>query len=107
MNEAGRLLDEGASIESVDNALEGFGFPVGPITLFDEVGIDIGGKVGLVLAEAFGARMTPSEAMRRVVTAGRTGRKGRKRLLPLRSDREEGRRRRIRVRDHRRRSVGS
>ena len=76
MNEAGRLLDEGASIESIDRALEGFGFPVGPITLLDEVGIDIGGKVGLVLAEALGARMTPSEAMRRVVTAGRTGRKG-------------------------------
>ncbi len=76
MNEAGRLLDEGASIESIDTALEGFGFPVGPITLLDEVGIDIGGKVGLVLAEALGARMTPSEAMRRVVTAGRTGRKG-------------------------------
>jgi 3-hydroxyacyl-CoA dehydrogenase/enoyl-CoA hydratase/3-hydroxybutyryl-CoA epimerase len=32
--------------------------------------------VGLVLAEAFGGRMAPSEAMKRVVTAGRTGRKG-------------------------------
>ena len=77
MNEAGRLLDEGASIESVDNALVEFGFPVGPITLLDEVGIDVGGKVGLVLVEAFGERMAPSEAMTRVVGAGRTGRKGR------------------------------
>jgi 3-hydroxyacyl-CoA dehydrogenase/enoyl-CoA hydratase/3-hydroxybutyryl-CoA epimerase len=77
MNEAGRLLDEGASIEAIDKALVDFGFPVGPITLIDEVGIDVGGKVGLVLAEAFGPRMQPSEAMRRVVTAGRTGRKGR------------------------------
>src|SRR5438477_5963574 len=77
MNEAGRLLDEGAAIEAVDRALVDFGFPVGPITLLDEVGIDVGGKVGLVLAEAFGPRMQPSEAMRRVVTAGRTGRKGR------------------------------
>jgi 3-hydroxyacyl-CoA dehydrogenase / enoyl-CoA hydratase / 3-hydroxybutyryl-CoA epimerase len=76
MNEAGRLLDEGASIEAIDRALVGFGFPVGPITLLDEVGIDVGGKVGLVLAEAFGARMAPSEAMRRVVAANRTGRKG-------------------------------
>ena len=76
MNEAGRLLDEGASIEAIDHALVGFGFPVGPITLLDEVGIDVGGKVGLVLAEAFGARMAPSEAMRRVVAANRTGRKG-------------------------------
>ena len=76
MNEAGRLLDEGASIDAIDTALVEFGFPVGPITLLDEVGIDIGGKVGLVLTEAFGARLAPSEAMRRVVAAGRTGRKG-------------------------------
>ena len=76
MNEAGRLLDEGASIESIDGALVAFGFPVGPITLLDEVGIDVGGKVGLVLTEAFGARMAPSEGMRRIVAAGRTGRKG-------------------------------
>ncbi|HVX39687.1 MAG TPA: fatty acid oxidation complex subunit alpha FadJ [Gemmatimonadaceae bacterium] len=76
MNEAGRLLDEGASIDAVDSALVDFGFPVGPITLLDEVGIDVGGKVGQVLADAFGERMAPSEAMRRVVVAGRTGRKG-------------------------------
>jgi len=76
MNEAGRLLDEGASIESIDSALVDFGFPVGPITLLDEVGIDVGGKVGLVLAEVFGPRMSPSESMRAVVAAGRTGRKG-------------------------------
>ena len=76
MNEAGRLLDEGASIESIDTALLDFGFPVGPITLLDEVGIDVGGKVGVVLSEAFGSRMVPSEALRRVVESGRTGRKG-------------------------------
>jgi 3-hydroxyacyl-CoA dehydrogenase / enoyl-CoA hydratase / 3-hydroxybutyryl-CoA epimerase len=78
MNEAGRLLDEGASIESIDRALTDFGFPVGPITLLDEVGIDVGGKVGQVLFEAFGSRMAPSESLRRVVESGRTGRKGKK-----------------------------
>jgi 3-hydroxyacyl-CoA dehydrogenase/enoyl-CoA hydratase/3-hydroxybutyryl-CoA epimerase len=78
MNEAGRLLDEGAPIDVVDEALVRFGFPVGPITLLDEVGLDVGGRVGLVLAEAFGARMAPPESMRRVVESGRTGRKGRK-----------------------------
>ncbi|MEO8563606.1 MAG: fatty acid oxidation complex subunit alpha FadJ [bacterium] len=78
MNEAGRLLDEGASIEAIDSALTSFGFPVGPITLLDEVGIDVGGKVGQVLAEAFGGRMTPSESLRRVVESGRVGRKGKK-----------------------------
>ncbi|HEU4989321.1 MAG TPA: fatty acid oxidation complex subunit alpha FadJ [Gemmatimonadaceae bacterium] len=76
MNEAGMLLDENAAIEQVDRALVEFGFPVGPITLLDEVGIDVGGKVGLVLSQAFGHRMTPSQALRRVVESGRTGRKG-------------------------------
>lgn len=78
MNEAGRLLDEGASIDALDAALTKFGFPVGPLTLLDEVGIDVGGKVGQVLYEAFGARMAPSDSLRRVVASGRTGRKGRK-----------------------------
>ena len=78
MNEAGRLLDEGASIESIDTALTDYGFPVGPITLLDEVGIDVGGKVGQVLFESFGGRMAPSESLRRVVESGRTGRKGKK-----------------------------
>jgi 3-hydroxyacyl-CoA dehydrogenase/enoyl-CoA hydratase/3-hydroxybutyryl-CoA epimerase len=77
MNEAGRLLEEGAAIDTIDKALVDFGFPVGPITLLDEVGIDVGGKVGLVLSEALGLRMAPSDAMRRVVAAGRLGRKGR------------------------------
>ena len=76
LNEAGKLLDEGAGITPIDTALTQFGFPVGPITLMDEVGIDVGGKVGLVLSQAFGAHMAPSDAMRKVVESGRTGRKG-------------------------------
>ena len=76
MNEAGHLLDEGASIEALDAALVEFGFPVGPVTLLDEVGIDVAGKVAVVLGDAFGARMAPSRSLARVVAAGRTGRKG-------------------------------
>ncbi|HEX8724025.1 MAG TPA: fatty acid oxidation complex subunit alpha FadJ [Gemmatimonadaceae bacterium] len=76
MNEAGLLLDENVAIEQIDAALVEFGFPVGPITLLDEVGIDVGGKVGLVLSKAFGHRMAPSHALRRVAESGRTGRKG-------------------------------
>jgi 3-hydroxyacyl-CoA dehydrogenase / enoyl-CoA hydratase / 3-hydroxybutyryl-CoA epimerase len=76
MNEAGHLLDEGVPIDVIDAALVGFGFPVGPIALIDEVGLDIAEKVGTVLRGAFGARMAPAESMQRVVQAGRTGRKG-------------------------------
>ena len=77
MNEAGRILDEGVAVDVVDRALVDFGFPVGPLTLMDEVGLDVGGHVGRKMAEAFGARMLPADGVRRVVESGRTGRKGR------------------------------
>ncbi len=77
INEAGRLLDEGARIDDVDAALTDFGFPVGPITLLDEVGLDIAGKSGPIMAAAFGDRMLPSDTLRRVVESGRLGRKAR------------------------------
>ena len=76
INEAGRILDEGVAVDTIDNALVEFGFPVGPITLMDEVGLDVGKKVGLTMAQAFGPRMMPGEGVRRVVESGRTGRKG-------------------------------
>jgi len=78
LNEAGRLLDGGAAVDAVDRALVKFGFPVGPITLLDEVGLDIAGKSGAIFLDAFGERMAPSQTLRRVVESGRLGRKGKK-----------------------------
>ncbi|HXC26051.1 MAG TPA: fatty acid oxidation complex subunit alpha FadJ [Gemmatimonadaceae bacterium] len=78
INEAGRLLDEGVSIDAIDSALVKFGFPVGPITLIDEVGLDIAGKAGQIMFEAFGARLIPSESLRKVIESGRYGRKSKK-----------------------------
>ncbi len=76
INEAGRLLDEGAAIDAIDEALLAFGFPVGPITLLDEVGLDIAAKSGRIMLDAFGARAAPSASLQRVQEAGRLGRKG-------------------------------
>ncbi len=78
MNEAARLVVEGAPIEDVDRAIVSFGFPVGPITLLDEVGIDVGDKVGKILHASFGERMAPPAALHAVVAGGRLGRKNRK-----------------------------
>lgn len=78
INEAARLLDEGTQIEQIDSALTDFGFPVGPITLIDEVGLDVAAKAGKIMSEAFGARLTPPVSLARVVEAGRYGRKVRK-----------------------------
>lgn len=78
MNEAARLVEEGAAIEGVDRAMVDFGFPVGPITLLDEVGIDVGAKVAKILHHAFGDRMTPPESMTKVLEEGRLGRKNKR-----------------------------
>lgn len=75
LNEAGRLLEEGVAIDAIDGAMLDWGFPVGPITLLDEVGLDIAGKSGAIFAAAFGARLKPSDAMARVLASGRLGRK--------------------------------
>src|SRR5207302_1724084 len=56
-NEVGHLLAEGASIEEIDAAAVGFGFPVGPVTLLDEVGLDVAEKVSQVMGAAFGERL--------------------------------------------------
>ncbi len=78
LNESGRLLDEGASIELVDAAMTDFGFPVGALTLLDEVGLDIAGKSGPILVHAFGERMQPSVTLKRIIESGRLGRKAKK-----------------------------
>jgi 3-hydroxyacyl-CoA dehydrogenase/enoyl-CoA hydratase/3-hydroxybutyryl-CoA epimerase len=75
LNEAGWLLAEGVGLETIDRALVAFGFPVGPVTLLDEVGLDVAGKAAAVLHEAFGERMAPAPAVARLIEAGRLGRK--------------------------------
>jgi 3-hydroxyacyl-CoA dehydrogenase/enoyl-CoA hydratase/3-hydroxybutyryl-CoA epimerase len=75
MNEAAWLLSEGAAIEDLDAALMDWGFPVGPITLLDEVGIDVGAKVGKIMHEAFGERMSVPGSMDVLMKDERYGRK--------------------------------
>jgi 3-hydroxyacyl-CoA dehydrogenase/enoyl-CoA hydratase/3-hydroxybutyryl-CoA epimerase len=78
MNEAAYLLAEGLAIDEVDRALVEFGFPVGPITLLDEVGIDIGSKVAKIVHEGLGPRLAPPTALEKVLADGRLGRKNRR-----------------------------
>lgn len=73
--EAGHLLTEGVPIEVIDKVMLRFGFPVGPIALLDEVGIDVAAKGGVVMREAFGDRLTPAPALAKMVAAQRLGRK--------------------------------
>jgi 3-hydroxyacyl-CoA dehydrogenase / enoyl-CoA hydratase / 3-hydroxybutyryl-CoA epimerase len=90
VNEAGLLLDEGVAIDAVDKALVEFGFPVGPITLIDEVGLDIAGKSSAVMLGAFGDRMVPAASLAKVIEAGRTGRKGGKGFYKYENGKKQG-----------------
>ena len=56
MNEALEILSEGANIETIDSAMKDFGFPVGPIKLMDEVGIDVGAHVTQIMSPLFAKR---------------------------------------------------
>lgn len=79
INEAMLLIEEGADIRIVDTAVKNFGFPVGPVTLTDEVGIDVVSYVMEVMAPLFrkrGARMTQS--IHRLYENGFSGRKNRR-----------------------------
>jgi 3-hydroxyacyl-CoA dehydrogenase/enoyl-CoA hydratase/3-hydroxybutyryl-CoA epimerase len=76
--EAARVLEQGAAIEDVERALLAFGFPVGPVALLDEVGIDVGAKVAGVLHAHFGARMQPPASLPRVLEDDRLGRKNKR-----------------------------
>ncbi len=75
MNEAAYLLAEGADIAELDKALVEFGFPVGPITLLDEVGIDVAHKVGPIMEAAYGKRMAAPKTLEKIIEDGRQGRK--------------------------------
>jgi 3-hydroxyacyl-CoA dehydrogenase/enoyl-CoA hydratase/3-hydroxybutyryl-CoA epimerase len=75
LNEAGYLLQEGVPIGLIDRVMTDFGFPVGPVALLDEVGLDVAEKAGAVMHEAFGERMKPAGALGRMLGATRLGRK--------------------------------
>ncbi len=63
LNEAAKMFEEGENVEEIDKLLTEFGMPMGPFTLADEVGIDIGEKVSTILYEAYGERMKPSSLL--------------------------------------------
>jgi 3-hydroxyacyl-CoA dehydrogenase/enoyl-CoA hydratase/3-hydroxybutyryl-CoA epimerase len=69
------LLREGWSISEVDAAGRAAGFPVGPLELLDEVGIDIAAHAGRTMGEAFPERMPLPREWKRMLEAGRFGRK--------------------------------
>lgn len=75
MNEAVVLLCEGASIHDVEKAAKSFGMPMGPITLYDVVGLDVAVYAGRTMVEAFPDRVATAPLLQKMVERGRLGQK--------------------------------
>ncbi len=78
MNEAAEVLLAGEPIEHIDKSLVKFGFPVGPIKLLDEVGIDVGTKIGPFLQAQFGDRFASNPSLEKILADERKGKKNKK-----------------------------
>jgi len=75
LNEAAFLLEEGVSVQAIDDACLDFGMPMGPLRLMDEIGIDVGVKVAQILFEGLGDRMKPSAFTPKIVAQEFLGKK--------------------------------
>lgn len=76
--EVAALVQDGVQLETLDKALKNFGMPVGPITLADEVGIDVVSHVASFLSKAdLGVRMEGGDIglMENMIAKGWLGKK--------------------------------
>lgn len=79
MNEAMLLVEEGVDVRTIDHAMTRFGYPVGPITLVDEVGHDVGVHVGEVLKTSVEKRrIKTATVLKTLYNKGFHGRKNKK-----------------------------
>ncbi|HEY4688767.1 MAG TPA: 3-hydroxyacyl-CoA dehydrogenase [Anaerolineae bacterium] len=76
LNEATLALQEGAATASeIDAAMVDYGWPMGPFTLMDFLGLDVCYEVGQYLAAQYGDRMQGAILFEKLVKAGRLGEK--------------------------------
>lgn len=77
MDESVLLLQEGVEIQRLETLMKDFGWPVGPVTLFDEVGIDTAAHISDFLSERIGKSLRAVEAplLNDMAAAGFYGRK--------------------------------
>ena len=88
------MLEAGeAGVEQIDRAIVGAGYPMGPFTLMDLVGIDVNYAVAMALFDGFdGAiRFSPSAIQRAAGRGGPAGPQDRRGVLRLRRRRSTDR----------------
>jgi 3-hydroxyacyl-CoA dehydrogenase len=75
LHEAIELVREGVSPQRVDRVAKAFGMPVGPIELYDLIGLDTAFYAGIVMHESFGDRIEASPVIPAMVRAKLLGQK--------------------------------
>jgi 3-hydroxyacyl-CoA dehydrogenase/enoyl-CoA hydratase/3-hydroxybutyryl-CoA epimerase len=75
LDECVRLFEGGVEPARLEALLYGFGLPMGPLELLDEVGLDIAAHAAAALHAAYGARMTPARALGALLAEKRLGKK--------------------------------
>jgi 3-hydroxyacyl-CoA dehydrogenase/enoyl-CoA hydratase/carnithine racemase len=75
MNEALELISDGGEIKAIERASKDFGMPMGPLTLYDVIGLDTAFYAGRVMYDAFPDRTVASPILAALVKAGRLGQK--------------------------------
>lgn len=75
LNEAVRLWEQGVPATTLDGALRDFGWPMGPLRLIDEVGVDVSEAIFCEMARSFPTRFVATSVCGALLTAGLKGRK--------------------------------
>lgn len=75
LHESVEMLREGIEAKRIDRVARGFGMPMGPLELYDMIGLDTAFYAGLVLSAAYGDRIEASPLIPSLVKSGRLGRK--------------------------------
>lgn len=73
LNEAAFILEQNPDIKHIDKVIKDFGMPMGPFTLADTVGIDIGYKVAQILNESYGDRMPIAPLIEKIYNSKELG----------------------------------
>jgi len=91
LNESVVLIEEGVPMNDIDSAMLAFGYPIGPIALLDEVGIDVGAHVTIELGQMFTARgAAPSNVLPLLLSKGFKGKKNKKGFYMYDSPKKKG-----------------
>jgi 3-hydroxyacyl-CoA dehydrogenase/enoyl-CoA hydratase/3-hydroxybutyryl-CoA epimerase len=75
LNEACRLWEQGVPTDVIDRALRDWGWPMGPMRLIDEVGVDVTDFIFDEMQHYFPDRFTATTVCKRMLAAGLKGRK--------------------------------